>query len=135
MSVFVKGYLSKAEQAEIRRKENEILAGPGSDVSKAAQIEFLYRQRGLEPGSFRQPGYGEDSAGENEGSGSLRWLWLQLYICIIAFLFFAMWGAFARRFPDLADVMFKVFLEFWNGLGYMLFDFIPHMLEWMLTKL
>lgn len=53
MSVFEKnGMLQRQDQIRLKEEEQRILGSNLSDGQKTVQVDNLYRQRGLEPGSF-----------------------------------------------------------------------------------
>lgn len=130
MSFFNRDTLSRQEQINLLRRQNDILNGPGSDNHKAMLIDNLYRERGLEPGSFTKSDESESGSG-----GSIKWLSLQLYFCVLLFLFCVAWGAFARRCPDLANYIWQTFITLWYDLGTLIFDWGPKALNYLIYKL
>lgn len=134
MSIFdSKGTLSRMEQTQIRRREQEILAGPGDDNYKAMLIDNLYRERGLEPGSFRKRQ--EKDGMDEDQAATLRGLWFQLKIIGAFLVFFMCWGPFSRHYPDAASFIHHAFLYLWYGLGDLIFRLIPDAFNYVLYKL
>lgn len=135
MSIFdSKGNLSRMEQTQIRRREQEILAGPGDDNYKAMLIDNLYRERGLEPGSFRKRQENEDMSSCDQ-TATLRGLWFQLKIIGAFLAFFLVWGPFSRHYPEAASFIHHAFLYLWYSLGDIIFRLIPDAFNYVFYKL
>lgn len=112
MSMIVNGKLSRPEQIEIKRREQEILASKNTDNWKAVEIDMLYRQRGLEPGSFDYPSSssGHSSSGDDSDSGSSIKLYLIMFVG--AYLFFKFCGWFQDHFPAQGDAFKSGLIQF-----------------------
>lgn len=138
MSVFDKnGMLQRQEQMDIKAREQKILASGGSDNQKAQQIDMLYRERGLEPGSFYRAEFDQTAhlPQESGGIASIGSLWFQLKIIAAVFLFFMIWLPFSRHFPTAANYIYQTFITIWYDIGTLVFDWIPKGFNYILYKL
>lgn len=109
MSVFEKnGMLQRQDQIEIKRQENAILSGSGTDTYKAMQIDALYQARGLQPGSFYRADF-DQTTGSNEVHEYTPATKGEVKLFGWAVLFLVLWGVFAHYFPNANEWAWEVF--------------------------
>jgi hypothetical protein len=116
MSMIVNGKLSRPEQIEIKRREQEILASNNTDNWKAVEIDMLYRQRGLEPGSFDYPSGSSahsSSSDDSDSGGSIK---TYLLIFAGAYLLLKVCEVFQKHFPAQGDAFKSGLISFLDGL-------------------
>lgn len=128
MAVYEKnGMLQRAEQMEIKTREQKILASGMTDNQKAAEIDLLYRQRGLEPGSFYRADFDQTtSSGSSDHCESDGDSWSgRSCLILVAVLAFVILGP--TLFPKTDQFVMGILLKILMGVGDAISFIIEHL--------